>query len=146
MSLVRIAFLTQFQRDIQALRDSLIGLTQSQLIDPSFHTEGTLAERIALVAAHYFREGEILAYQLGQQYDTPIEEDEVWQLEAIRTRFGWTLNELQSDLEDSWTFYDEMLHEVTDSQYNVYVIAHRGVLPRPAYELSREIGAWRMRR
>ncbi len=144
MSLARIVFLNQFQRDTQALRDSLIGITQNQLVDPSFDAEGTLAERLALVAAHYFREGEVLAHQSGQQIDPPMDDDTIWHLEALRSRFGWTLSELEGDLEDAWTFYGELLREVSESDYLAYMQRHHGLLPRPAYELSREIGVWRM--
>ena len=145
MSLARIVFVSQFQRDIQALRDSLVGLTQSQLVDPSFDTESTLAERLALVSAHYFREGEVLAYQSGQQNDEPMDDDTLWHLEALRTRFGWSLSELQTDMEDAWTFYGDLLREVPENDYLSYMQRHHGLLPRPAYELSREIGVWRMR-
>jgi hypothetical protein len=145
MSLARIVFLNQFQRDSQALRDSLVGLTQNQLVDPSFDTDGTLAERLALVAAHYFREGEILAHQSGQQNDPPLDDDSMWHMEALRTRLNWSLSELESDLEDAWSFYGEMLRGVAESDYLAYMQRHHGLLPRPAYELSREIGVWRMR-
>jgi hypothetical protein len=145
MSFARLAILSQFHRDVQALRDALIGLTNSQLADPSFDTECTLAERLALVAAYYFREGEILAYLSGQQNDLPLEDDETWHLEAVRTRLNWTLTELESDLEDAWDFYGQMLRESSDSDYLTYLQSRKGIMPRPAYELSREIGAWRMR-
>src|SRR5215212_7522234 len=129
MSLVRIAFLTQFQRDTQALRDSLIGLTQSQLIDPGFHPENTLAERLATVAAHYIREGEALAHLSGQQLDPPMDVDELWYAEATRIPIeGWTLSHLQADLEDAWGFYEQMLRDVTDSQYSAYVQGHHGLM------------------
>jgi hypothetical protein len=145
MSLVRIAFLTQFQRDAQALRDSLIGLTQNQLFDPTFHPENTLAERLALLAAHYARQGEILAYHAGQQNDPPLEEDERWRMDVVQPpSSGWSLSQLQSELEDSWSFYEQMLRDVNDSQYSAYVQSHHGVLPRPAFELSREITTWRL--
>jgi|GEM_PF-977415 hypothetical protein len=145
MSLARIVFLNQFQRDTQALRDSLVGLTQNQLVDPSFDTESTLAERLALVAAHYYREGEVLAHQAGQQFDPPMDDDTLWHLEAIRSRYDWTLSELEADLEDAWAFYGELLRGVSESDYLAYMQRHHGLLPRPAYELSREISVWRMR-
>src|SRR5512136_1191109 len=100
MSLARLAILSQFHRDIQALRDALIGLNNAQLVDPSFDAESTVAERLALVAAYYVREGELLAYQSGQQNDPPLDDDESWRIEAIRTRINWNLLEMQNDLED----------------------------------------------
>ncbi len=145
MSLARAVFLSQFHRDIQGLRDALIGLTYSQLVDPSFHPESTLSERLALLAAHYFREGEVLAYECGQQNDPPLDADDQWHLEAIHSRFDWTLLELQADLEDAWMFYGQMLRDVDDIGYMAYLQSHNGMLPRPAYELSREINIWRLR-
>ncbi len=145
MSLARAVILSQFQRDIQGLRDALIGLSQSQLVDPSFHPESTLAERLSLVSAHYFREGEVLAFQCGMQNDPPMEADDDWHFEAIRSRFDWTLYELQADLEDAWAFFGQMLRDVDDSEYLSYLQRHNGMLPRPAYELSREINVWRLR-
>ncbi len=145
MSLARLAILSQFHRDIQALRDALIGLNNAQLVDPSFDADSTVAERLALVAAYYVREGEILAYQAGQQNDPPLDDDETWHLEAVRSRSNWTLLEMQNDLEDAWAFYGQMLRDASDSDYLAYLQAHEGALQRPAYELSREIGAWRLR-
>ncbi len=71
--------------------------------------------------------------------------DELWHAEATRMPIeGWTLSHLQTDLEDAWGFYEQMLRDVTDSQYAAYVQGHHGLMPRPAYELSREITAWRL--
>ncbi len=144
MSLARLAVISQFRRDTQALRDALTGLTHSQLSDPSFQA-GTVQERLALVAAHYYREGEVLAYQAGQQFDPPMEPDDEWQMEETNLRCGWMLSELQADMEDAWAFYDEMLKEVTENDYMAYIQSHNGMIPRVAYELSREITMWRLR-
>jgi len=88
----------------------------------------------------------LLAYQAGLQYDPPMEPDDGWHLEAVNMRCRWMLSELQADLEDAWSFYDQMLREVAESDYMAYVQSHNGAIPRLAYELSREITAWRLRR
>lgn len=145
MSLTRSALISQFFRDCQALRDALIGLTNSQLSDPSFNADGSLRMRLSIVAAHYYRLGEILAHHLGRQLDEPLDNDLLWRAEAIRDRQDWGLVDLQGDLEDSWVFYGEMLHAMSDHDMEWYVRTVTGAMARVAFEASREVSAWRLR-
>ncbi len=145
MSLTRSALISQFLRDCQALRDALIGLTNTQLSDATFSTNGTLRTRLSVISAHYYRLGEILAHHLGRQADEPLDDDLFWRKEAINDRQEWTLVDLQGDLEDAWVFYGEMLHALTDEDVEWYVRMVTGAMARVAFEASREVSAWRLR-
>src|SRR5438045_3232169 len=101
MSQTRSALISQFKRDIQALRDALIGLSDAQLADPTFNGNTTLRERLSVIAAHYYRLGESVAFRMGQQGDKPLDEDAVWHKEAVEWREEWPLSALQEDLEDA---------------------------------------------
>lgn len=144
MSQTRSALISQFLRDIQALRDALTGISNIQLSDPTFNSSGTLRERLAIIAAHYYRLGESIAFRLGQQGDKPLEETVAWQREAVEWREEWTLSAMQEDLEDAWEFYREMLYALSDDEMEWYVRHIEGALTRPALETSREITAWRL--
>ncbi len=145
MSLTRTALISQFSRDCQSLRDALIGLTHSQLSDESFHPSWTLRSRLSLVAAHYFRLGEAIAHRLHRQADAPLDEDERWRKEAVDDRADWPLADLQSDLEDAWEYYREMIDAMTDDEIEWYVRHIDGALTRVAFDASREVSAWRLR-
>ncbi len=145
MSLTRSALISQFLRDCQALRDALIGLTTPQISDPTFNSAGSLRARLSLVAAHYYRIAEALAYRLQRQYDAPLEEDEAWRKEAINDRREWSLVDLQGDLEDAWVLYGEMLHILSDEDIEWFVRNIPGALTRAAFDASREVSAWRLR-
>ena len=145
MLLARAALIFQFNRDIQMLRDTLVGLTERQLVDPGFHPETNLQESLALLAAYYFHEGEVLAHKSGRQFDPPLDPDDIWRADIIRSTEEWTLTGLQSNLENAWEFYAQMLRDVADSEYVSYVQYHNGNVPRFAHELSRKIASWRMR-
>ncbi len=144
MSQTRSALISQFVRDIQALRDALTGISNTHLADPTFNPTLTLRERLSVIAAHYYRLGESIAFRLGRQGDKPMEEDVVWQKEAAEWREEWTLTALQEDLEDAWEFYREMLYALSDDEMEWYVRHIEGALTRPALETSREITAWRL--
>jgi hypothetical protein len=144
MSQTRSALISQFMRDIQALRDSLIGLSNSQLSDTTFNPNVTLRERLSVIAAHYYRLGEAIAYRLGRQGDKPLEENTLWLREAIEGRDEWPLSALQDDLDEAWEFYREMLFALSDDELEWYVRHIEGALTRPALETSREITAWRL--
>ena len=130
MLLARAALIFQFNRDIQMLRDTLVGITQRQLADPGFHPETTLQESLALLAGYYFHEGEVLAHKSGRQFDPPLDTDDSWRADVLRGRDEWTLATLQNDLEDAWEFYAQMLRDVADSDYVAYVQYHNGNVPR----------------
>ncbi len=142
----RDSLISQFMRDCQTLRDALIGLTQSQIADPSFSSDGTLRDRLAVVAAHYYRMGEVLAYRMGLQLDPPLDEAEPrWRAEAISLRADWSLSELQDDLEDAWTFYRELLLALDARAAEFHLRTAEIGQARAAFEASREISAWRLR-
>lgn len=145
MSQTRSTVISQFMRDSQALRDAMIGLTNSQLSASGFHPSLTLRERLAVIAAHYYRLGESIAFRSGQQADRPLEEDEDWHKAAATERENWTLSALQDDLEDAWEFYRKMLHTLSDDELEWYVRHIDGALSRPAFDASREIIVWRLR-
>jgi hypothetical protein len=144
MSQTRSALISQFKRDIQALRDALIGLSDTQLDDPTFNGNTTLRERLSVIAAHYYRLGESVAFRMGRQGDKPLEEDATWHKEAVEWREEWPLSALQEDLEDAWEFYREMLYALSDDELEWFVRHIEGALTRPALETSREITAWRL--
>jgi len=144
MSQTRSALISQFKRDIQALRDALIGLSDAQLDDSTFNGNTTLRERLSVIAAHYYRLGEAVAFRMGRQGDKPLEEDATWHKEAVEWREEWPLSALQEDLEDAWEFYREMLYALSDDELEWFVRHIEGALTRPALETSREITAWRL--
>jgi hypothetical protein len=142
----RDSLLSQFMRDCQSLRDALIGLTQTQIADPSFSAEGTLRDRLAVVTAHYYRMGEVLAHRMGLQLDAPLDEaDPRWRAEAIGDRDEWALSELQADLEDAWTFYRELLVALDERAAEFHLRTAEVGQSRMAFEASRDISAWRLR-
>ncbi len=145
MSLTRSALISQFLRDCQSLRDALIGVTNTQLGDATFNAGGSLRVRLSIVAAHYYRMGEVLAFYLHRQSDAPLEEDATWKLNAIEDRAEWMLSDLQADLDDAWEFYDEMLHALDDEGAEWYVRRVSGAMQRVAFDASREVSAWRLR-
>jgi len=145
MSLTRSALISQFLRDCQALRDAMVGLTSVQLTDPTFSLKGSLRTRLSIVAAHYYRLGEMIAHYLGLQFDKPLDDSETWRTDAIAFRREWALVDLQADLEDAWEFYSEMLHALNDESVEWYVHNVTGAMIRVAFEASREVSAWRLR-
>lgn len=145
MSDTRSLLVSQFTRDTQALRDALVGVTHSHLSDPTFGERLTLRERLSLIAAHYYRLGEAIAYRTGQQPDSPLPEDMLWRQEAIADRDGWQLVALLEDLEEAWQFYYALLLDIPANDLEWHVQHVVGALSRPAFEASREINTWRLR-
>jgi hypothetical protein len=146
MADTRTTLTNQFTRDVLMLTDALVGITASDLDDPSFGPSETLRERLALVAGHYWRMGEVFAYRQHRQADPPVHPDKAWRAELAENCADWALDQFQDDLDEAWDFYRDMLAEMGDNDLEWVMHHTTGAADRPAWETSRDISAWRLRR
>lgn len=146
MANTRTTLVNQFTRDVLMLTDALVGITPSDLDDPSFGPGQMLRDRLAVVAGHFWRMGEVFAYRMNLQADPPIIPDATWRHELAMQCAEWTLLQFQDELDEAWDFYREMLHAMSDDDLEWVMHHTSGAMDRPAWDASRDISAWRLRR